>query len=123
MKKFENFKPDNWNPGIIDKNIRYIICPDSKCDGFLKDKLQCTARKYPDISPEAEVCPYPDIAKTVVFCYWGHPNERKVNESGFYRVDCTYPDCSSMTFALNSSKLRKIPLEHYEEFLKLPIKK
>ena len=121
IKRFENFT-DNWNPGVIDTSVRYIICPDSKCTGFMKETFQCTARRYKDINPEVEVCPHLETAKTVVFCYWGHPNKRDVNESGFYRVDCSYPDCNSMTFALNSSKYRKIPIEHYEEFIKLPIK-
>ena len=110
-------------PDFIDGGVRYIICPDTTCNGFLLDHLQCRNTEW-DIEnfPELnlELCPHLDRAKKVVFCYFGHPIESKVNSSDWERADCRVKDCHSFTSARMSRITHRIPLERYEEFLKLP---
>jgi Zn-finger protein len=112
-------------PEFIDPNVRYVICPDTDCPGFVEDKLRCENTKVTqDLFPNDNIklCPHLDKAKMVVFCYWGHPIEFEVNVSSWIRADCKVKDCHSCTFSLGSNITHRIPLDKYEEFLKLPLK-
>ena len=48
-----------------------------------------------------------------------HPMESKVNSSNLIREDCTVANCHSVSFAKMSDRKIKIPLEEYNNFLKL----
>jgi hypothetical protein len=112
-------------PDFIEGSAKYIICPDMKCKGFLLDHLQCqTSKTTLELFPNCgyKLCPHLDTAKKVVFCSYGHPIESKVNSSNWQRADCTYKDCYSSTFTRMSNITYRIPLDKYEEFLKLSYK-
>lgn len=111
-------------PTHIDTKVKYIICPDINCSGFMHDHMQCrvsdtTIKLFPNEG--FKTCPLLDTAKLVVFCHYGHPIEDAVNTSSWRRADCKVKDCHSSTFARMSTTTIRIPLNKYSEFLKLPI--
>lgn len=113
-------------PKEINLDYKYIICPDINCKGWFDKHLQCEVTKSMiELFPNdgLKECPYLDKAMKVVFCYWGHPIESKVNSSNWQRADCITDGCHSCSFARMSETSYRIPLELYEEFLKLPFKK
>ena len=116
-------------PKEIDKEVRYIICPDVTCKGFTERFDWCRETEYGvELSKkvhniDSKICPHIDKAKSVVFCPHDHPIERKVNIGGWHRADCNYEDCHSCSFVLASNVVMRIPLDRYDEFLKLPFKK
>jgi hypothetical protein len=119
-----NYKMEQL-PKEIDKDIRYIICPDLRCKGWYEKHLRCLNTKYTlELFPNDgyKLCPKIDKAKSIVFCHYGHPIEFKVNESGWTRADCDYKNCYSMTFTLGSNTYIRIPLKLLNKFLKLPFK-
>lgn len=112
-------------PDHISRKARYIICPDMKCKGFESDYLQCTnsettLKLFPNKG--YKLCPHLDKAKMVVFCYHGHPIEEEVNCSTWTRSVCEHDNCHSISFSKMSSTTYRIPLDKYEEFVKLPLK-
>lgn len=111
---------ENWKPDHINAETTYIICPDISCNGFLEDRLRCTVspKSYMDNKPE-DVCPFYDKGKKVLFCFRGHPNELELDEGTWHRIDCK---CGASSFQLMSGKYHRVPLENYEEFLKIPFK-
>lgn len=112
----------NWKPEFINHTTTYIICPDPTCQGFVEDRLRCTVspKSYMGNKPE-DVCPHYDKGKKVLFCYKGHPTEMELDYNPWTRVDCSV--CHSSNFNLMSGLYRKIPLENYDEFLKIPFEK
>lgn len=107
-------------PDHIDPKVRYIICPNMTCKGWYEDQLRCIKSNW--YNESTPICPHLKTAKTIVFCYYGHPIMLGVNHSSFLRVDCTHPNCGSLTFSLLSNRFYRIPLELLDEFLKLNIK-
>ncbi len=108
-------------PTVRKTGCRYIICPDLECPGWMMDHLQCeNSRTTQELFPDGgyELCPHLDRAKKVVFCHYGHPIEERVNSSNWTHSLC--PECHSMSFDKMSTMTYRIPLEKYEEFLKLP---
>lgn len=111
-------------PEVIDLKAKYIICPDITCNGFFELYCQCFLRNTAiELFPERnyKLCPNLDKAKLVVFCAYGHAIEEVVNCLHWTRSDCKELNCNSLTFSKMSETTYRIPLEKYEEFLKLKI--
>lgn len=103
----------------IDTNATYIICPNMKCRGFLKDIIQCTisestVKLFPEL--KLKTCPHLNEAKLVVFCSNKHSIESKITINSWIRADCSEPNCNSCSFARMSNIKIRIPLKDYINF-------
>jgi hypothetical protein len=103
---------DFWKNLKRDSETNYIVCPDMNCDGFTKDRLQCTSSGtyFPG-------CPEKDKGFRVLHCHDGHPHKLPLDEGEWYRVNCKEKNCYSSSFKSMSGKYSKIPIELYDEFL------
>jgi hypothetical protein len=106
---------ENWKPEKLDDVTNYIICPDLECSGFVEERIRCT-------NMLENKCPRYNEAKKILFCYRGHPNILKVDESAWKRMDCSHDGCYASSFSLASGEYWRIPLNKLEEFLKIPFK-
>lgn len=103
----------------IDTNAVYIVCPNMKCKGFFKDRLQCTISEsaiklFPEL--KLKICPHSNEAKLVVFCSNKHPIESKITINSFTRADCSEANCNSCSFARMSNIKIRVSLKDYINF-------